>query len=292
MESQNYQFNNYKIMRKYIGLLVVLVLAFVLNTNVGKAEDGASGKIRTNLKTKVELKNNLQDKKVETKNKLQERRIEVKDKRQEKKEEQKDKRQENQQGEKEKREDFREELKEKRETFREEMKTKREDFTKKLKTERETFRSEIKTKKEEWKKAKNEKKRNFCEKAKEMISGKFEFAVTEVEKLQTRVSEAILKLQANGKNTTLAQEALNLSKSKLADAKAKLLETKKLVPENGCENITPEIFEKIKLGAREAKDLLKESRESLRQAIQEIKNLKEEDENEDEETESENDNSN
>ena|SRR3989344_8657134 len=186
------------------------------------------------------------------------------------------------------------EMKDKRTAFREEMKTKRENFVNKLKTERDAFKTEVKTRKEEFKKLNAERKRDFCGKAKEMVSRKFEIAITELEKFQSRVGEVIAKLKTDGKDTTLAQEALDLSKSKLVDAKAKLAEVKTLVPEGGCENMTPEIFEKIKLGAREAKDLLKESRESLRQAIKEIKGLRNEDKDEDgdeDESESADDNS-
>lgn len=164
------------------------------------------------------------------------------------------------------------EMKEKRDIFRAEMKTKREDFVNKLKTERDAFKTELKTKREEFKKSTEEMKRNFCEKAKEMVAKRFEVAITMLEKIQTRVGEVLAKLKADGKDTTSAEEALELSKSKLASAKIKLQEVKALVPEGGCANMTPEVFEKIKLGAREAKDLLKESRESLREAIKEIKN--------------------
>lgn len=52
-------------MKKYLGLLVVL--AFVVNINVGKAEDDASMKISDDLRTRVELQGNLQDKRMEIK---------------------------------------------------------------------------------------------------------------------------------------------------------------------------------------------------------------------------------
>ena len=170
-------------------------------------------------------------------------------------------------------------LKSRRADFKEETKTRRETFVSGLKENREAFMAELKTRKEAWKTTRSEMKLKFCEKVNEIITKRFSTVLTQLEKFQTRVSEIIEKLKADGKDTTLAQEALGLSKSKLADAKAKLLEIKGLVPDN-CTKITPEIFAKIKLGAREAKDLLKESRESLHQAVEEIKNLKDDNESE------------
>lgn len=178
-------------------------------------------------------------------------------------------------------------IKDGREAFRAEMKTKREDFVSKLKTEREAFKTDLEARKEEWKKLNADRKRDFCGKAKEMTTRKFEVAITQLEKFQTRLGEIISKLKTDGKDTTLAQEALDLSKSKLADAKTKLAEIKALMPEGGCENMTAETFEKIKLGAREAKDLLKESQENLRQALKEIKNLKDKDRDENDREEKE-----
>ena len=179
---------------------------------------------------------------------------------------------------KDRREDFRNEMKVNREAFREKIQAERKTFTDDLKTKRNAFMAEIKTKKKKFKTARTEVKKRFCEKAREMAAKRFEFAITQLEKFQTRVGEIIAKLEADSKDTTLATESLNLSKQKLEDAKVKLSEIKGLIPEGGCENMTPEIFEKIKLLAREAKDLLKESREALRQAIKEIKSLREEDE--------------
>src|SRR3989344_2480681 len=89
------------------------------------------------------------------------------------------------------------EMKDKRTAFREEMKTKREDFVNKLKTERDAFKAELKTKREEWKAANAERRKNFCQKAGEMITGRFGVAITQIEKFQTRVGEIITKLEAD-----------------------------------------------------------------------------------------------
>ena len=164
-------------------------------------------------------------------------------------------------------------LKSRRADFKEETKTRRETFVSGLKENREAFMAELKTRKEAWKTTRSEMKLKFCEKVNEIITKRFSTVLTQLEKFQTRVADKIEELKDAEEDTTLATAALNLSKSKLADAKAKLLEIKGLVPDN-CTKITPEIFAKIKLGAREVKDLLKESRESLHQAVEEIKALR------------------
>ena len=175
---------------------------------------------------------------------------------------------------KDEREVLREKVKMEREVLREKIKTEREVFTEKLKTERELFRAEKKTKKEAWKSTKSEKKLEFCEKAKETFSNKFTEAITKLEGFQTRVTGVIEKLKADGKDTTAAEAALALSKTKLAEAKTKLSATKTVVPESSCENMTGEVFEQIKLQAREAKDLLKESKNYLQDSIKELKTLR------------------
>jgi hypothetical protein len=190
----------------------------------------------------------------------------------------------------EKRDAFRDDVKEKRDAFKAKMDTERKAFTDDLKTKRDAFMTDLKAKKEEWKNTRTDMKKQFCEKAREMMTKRFQFVITQLEKHQTKVSEIIDKLKADGKNTSLATEALNLSKQKLADAKAKLAQIKALIPEGGCENMTSEIFEQIKLKAREAKDLLKESREALHQAVKELRSLKGEDKNDDSDGDSEDDN--
>ena len=59
-----------------------------------------------------------------------------------------------------------------------------------------------------------------------------------------------------------------------------VLEIKNLIPTT-CENVTADVFEKVKIGARDAKDLLKESREALHQSVKEIRALKDKDDDED-----------
>ncbi len=168
--------------------------------------------------------------------------------------------------------DFRDAIK----ASREEFKTERQTFTDDLKSKREAFLAEIKAKKEEFKNLKQDAKTRFCQAANNMATVKFETAIAQLDKFQTKAGEMITTLHDAGSDTTLASESLDLSKQKLADAKTKLADVKKLIPAD-CTGVTPEIFGNIKLGAREAKDLLKESREALHQAIKEIKGLQDED---------------
>ncbi len=159
-------------------------------------------------------------------------------------------------------------------TWREETREAREAFHEKLRTEREKFLAELRAKKEEWKNATDVRKRAFCGVATDIVKRRFGVATGALEAIQARVESAIEKLTDEGKDTSAAEEALDVSEAKLAEAKEKAEDIKALIPEGGCKNITPELFEQIKTLAREAKDLLKESKESLREAIQALKDLR------------------
>jgi hypothetical protein len=177
------------------------------------------------------------------------------------------------------REAFNASIKSEREAFKAKMETERQAFLEKLKTERETFKTEIEKQKADFKLAKTEKKQEFLGKAQAMIAQRFEMAIQNLERIQAKVAEAIEKLETDGKDTSDATDALDLSKSKLADAKTKLAAIKALLPDSG-EKITPEVFAEVKISAREAKDLLKESRSYLVTAIKEVGELRGEDDDE------------
>jgi len=168
------------------------------------------------------------------------------------------------------------EFKTQRGAFRAEMDAKHKAFVEGMKTNRDAFKTELKAKKEEFKALKSEKKLEFCNKAKEMLKMRFEGAVKNLETIQAKIDAMVVKLEADGKDTTEVEKYLAISKTKLADAKTKLAEIKTLVPAT-CAEVTPDTFEKIKVLAREAKDLLKESRENLHLSVKEIKILRGED---------------
>jgi len=176
----------------------------------------------------------------------------------------------------------RETLKKEREAWKEKVKTERKAFVDNLKVKRDAFKEELKAKKEEFKALNSEKKKEFWEKSKKMIGERFESAVTNLVKIQDRVGAIITKLDEAGKDTTDAKAALSLSKQKLEEAKVKIAEIKSLLPATTGETITAEVFEKVKVLAREARDLLKESREYIHDAVEAIKMTKDEDESEDE----------
>jgi len=186
------------------------------------------------------------------------------------------------------REAFREEWVTKREELQEKIKTEREAFFNELKTAREAFKAEVKAKKEEFRSANAERKAGICRAAGNMVGQRFDVAVTNLEKFQARLEGVIEKLDADGEDTDLAVDALESSKDKLAEAKEKIDDIRDLIPEN-CENMTPEIFEQVKLLAREAKDLLKESKQDLHQVILAIKDIKNENDEEEDEDEDEDD---
>jgi len=156
--------------------------------------------------------------------------------------------------------------------FKEQMQAERQAFMDKLKTDKEAFLADLKTKKEEWKNAREELKTEFWGKAKRMIGERFEVAVTNLERMQERVGAVIQKLEDKNNDMDAATEALNASKQKLEDAKAKLEDLKAALPATDTA-ITPEVWETVKTLARETKDLLKESRESLHQSILAIKDV-------------------
>ena len=166
-----------------------------------------------------------------------------------------------------------------REVFREKMRSDREAFMQKLQADRDAFKVEIEKRKEEFKSATAAQKSEWRGRAQEMIGQRFEVAVRNLERMQGRVADVLEKLDADGKDTTDAENALDLSKQKLDDAKDKIEQIKDLLPDTG-DKITTEIFAQIKLLAREAKDLLKESRNNLVQAIKEIGSLRGENESE------------
>ena len=158
------------------------------------------------------------------------------------------------------------------------MEAARQAFMEKLKTDRETFKAEVEKRKAEFRLANREEKREFWGNVGEMVGQRFAQVIKQLEEAQTRVGTVIEKLKNDGHDTEDATNYLDLSKEKLDNAKTKIAEVRALLPATG-EEITPEIFAAIKLGAREAKDLLKESRENLLNAIREIKILKGEEDN-------------
>jgi Skp family chaperone for outer membrane proteins len=170
--------------------------------------------------------------------------------------------------------DLRDKRQEDMQTFRANLQTERQNFIAKLKTDRDTFLAEVQAKKAEWKNSTEERKTQFCQAAQDAFINRFNMAISNLETYQGRVGDIIVTLNAGGKDTADATVSLNLSKQKLSDAKARMADIKALVPAGGCANVTPEIFEKIKVGARDTKDLLKESREALHQAIAEVRSLK------------------
>jgi len=164
-------------------------------------------------------------------------------------------------------------LKAKREELKEQFKENRDTLKAELKTKLEAFKAEVKAKKEEFKNQSQELKEKFRQNAQNIIGERFLTAVTNIEKAQSKVGDLISKLEGESKDTGDAKTYLEDSKAKLADAKSKLDQVKNLLPASGVE-VSAEDFEKIKIGAREAKDILKESHQALMQAVQELRSLR------------------
>jgi hypothetical protein len=171
-------------------------------------------------------------------------------------------------------------FKEDRAEFRMKLAADREAFVTKLRTDRAAFLAELKTKKEEWKGKAKDMKEEWRGRAQEMLSNRFDVAVTNLERIQGRV-ENLIEGVSDADVKSAATDFLNTSKDNLGDAKEKIEQIKKLIPDSG-EKITADTFEQIKTLARDAKDLLKESHNNLVQAIKEIKGTGD-DQNKDEE---------
>lgn len=171
----------------------------------------------------------------------------------------------------------------KKELFKTKMEEEREAFRQQLEEKRDAFRAEVEARREEFKNATREMKLRFWEGTKRMLGERFAAAVRNLGRLQERVADIIEKLKGEGEDTSAAEEYLETSKDKLADAKSKVDEIKALIPESG-EKVTPEIFEQIKLKAREARDLIKESHSALKNAVRELKALRNDDSDSDDDS--------
>jgi hypothetical protein len=164
------------------------------------------------------------------------------------------------------------ERQEARQEFRVKLQADRQDFMAQLQADRVSFMAEVKARREAWQNDNADRKAKFCEAAREAFINRFEAATSRLEMYQDKTADIIVEVKASGKDTAEAQASLDLSLQKLADAKAKLASLKDQVPAD-CAKLTAEQFEALKVGARDAKDLLKESRQALHEAIQDLKSL-------------------
>jgi len=170
------------------------------------------------------------------------------------------------------REALKNEFQVKREAFKTELKAKKEAFQATLKTEREVFKTKLEVEKKEFKANIKEKRGEFRGKAKEVLNERFEATIKNIVNLQGKVEAKIAILKAAGKDTTQAEVYLSDSKTKLADAQTKLAEIRALIPKTD-DKITVDNWEKIKLGASDVKNLLKESHNFLKEAVKVLKGL-------------------
>ena len=165
-----------------------------------------------------------------------------------------------------------EEIATKKETFRVAFEAKKKEIKAAIAAEREAFKTKLEAQKAEFKAKVEQKRGEFRGKAKEVLSERFNAAVKNLTNAQTRVAAIIEKANAAGKDTAQAEVYLSDSKTKLADAQAKLAELKALVPTTD-EKVTVEVWEQIKDGANVVKGLIKESHASLVEAVKVLKGL-------------------
>lgn len=158
------------------------------------------------------------------------------------------------------------------EAERKERQSARQAFVARMQTEREAFRAKVEIEKEAFRNATRERKEQFWSAASKVLGQRFVVAITKLEGVQVKLSAVITRMNNDGKDTTVAQANLDSSKQKIVAAKLKLETAKNLLPTDGSK-VTAEVFAEIKLKAREAKDLLKESKDYLQSAIKEIRSL-------------------
>lgn len=159
-----------------------------------------------------------------------------------------------------------------KEAFKKELQAKKQELRSDIESKRAEFKQKLETQKAEFKANMKDKQTEFRGKAKEILSSRFEAAVKTITNSQTRVSSVIEKLKAKGLDTAQAEVYLSDSKQKLSDAKTKLAEIRALVPDTD-EKVTVDVWEKIKQGSNDVKNLIKESHQSLVEAIKVLKGL-------------------
>jgi hypothetical protein len=228
-------------MKKYISFALIMVLAVFSAVGTARAEEGTStGEVKP---IPSELKAQFEAQREALKNELEA-----------------------------KKEAFKTEMEAKREAFKKELEAKKAEFQASLKGEREAFKAKLEAQKAEFKANFESKKGEFRGKAKSILSERFESAVKNLTNGQTRVASVIEKVKASGKDTTQAEVYLADSKTKLADAVAKLAALKASIPTTD-EKVTVENWEVIKQGANDVKALMKESHASLVEAIKSLKGM-------------------
>ncbi|MCX6752912.1 MAG: hypothetical protein NTW62_01025 [Candidatus Nomurabacteria bacterium] len=137
-----------------------------------------------------------------------------------------------------------------------------------IKTRMDAFKTEVEAKKATFKATTLAQRSDFRKNAEEMKTQRFANAVSNLEAIQAKVSAKITELSATGINTTDAQTFLDSSVKNLADAKAKIAEI--VVPADGS-TITADQFAAIKLTARDARNLLEQSRQDLKSSIKSLR---------------------
>ena len=247
-------------MKKYIGFVLIMVLAvFALGRVASAEEDGGSATgikpMSAELKSQIEAQRDALKQQIETQREAFKDAVEAK------------------------REAFKgvtglskEDMAAKREIFKTELAAKKKEFQAIIKADREAFKTKLEAEKAEFKANIKEKRGEFRGNAQKILGERFESAVKNITRLQERVQARIDALKAAGKDTVQAEVYLADSKTKLADAQAKLAELKALVPTTD-EKITVENWTQIKDGANIVKGLIKEAHKSLVEAVKVLKGL-------------------
>ncbi len=167
------------------------------------------------------------------------------------------------------------ELKAQRESLIKEFQAKKKEVLDNIKIEKKDFEDKLKVEKADFEANIKEKRSEFRGKAEEILSGRFVAAVKNITSIQDRIAARIAALKTAGKDVSQAETYLSDSKLKLGQAQTKLAEIKALIPTTDLK-VTVENWQKIKQGANDVKNLIKESHQDLVEAVKILKGFDQE----------------
>lgn len=220
-------------MKKYIGLFIVLLLAFVVNIKSTRAEDtqDAASAIRDADRAALQLKlgGGQNEKQAE--------------------------------------------LKKQREVIRAEMEQKLEEAKIKIEALRQEAKTKFQALKESIKNEKDAAKAKMAElriTGREQALIRFDNAVSRMNSLSDKLSALITKLSAKGINTTEAESYLGTAKAKIADVSNKIAQMNALLAKSAGE-LTAENKTTLRTLAQDTQTLIKEAHSALISGVKSLK---------------------
>ncbi|MDQ5954506.1 MAG: hypothetical protein QG583_434 [Patescibacteria group bacterium] len=162
------------------------------------------------------------------------------------------------------------ETREDRKELWQENKGEREAWREETKEKREEWKTEMEKNREEWKKKMEENKGDFKKNGRMKIGMAFMSRIEALSRIAEKIENRIEKLEADGQDTGDAQSFVDQAQNSIEDAENKMALVKTAI-EAGEER------EVIKTKIEAVKTAMKSAHESLKKAVQEIKDNKKED---------------